>query len=126
MKANSQEEAAIEQALTGIYFPALYEGDAALLGQEFHPGTLLFGDIKGHPYAKTLTEYLSGVAQRLSPTDSGQPYETEIMRIEAVNSIAVATVRVRMYEFNYYDFLSFHKIDNRWLIVNKMLTHVEA
>jgi len=31
-----------------------------------------------------------------------------------------------MYEFNYDEFLSFHKINNRWMIVNKMITDVSA
>jgi len=29
-----------------------------------------------------------------------------------------------MYQFDYQELLSFHKIDNRWLIVNKMITDV--
>ena len=45
--------------------------------------------------------------------------------LDVVNSIAVAKVQVKMYEFNYDEFLSFHKIDNRWLIVNKMITDVD-
>jgi hypothetical protein len=29
-----------------------------------------------------------------------------------------------MYDFEYDEFLSFHKIDNRWVIVNKMMSDV--
>lgn len=36
----------------------------------------------------------------------------------------IAKVRVRMHDFNYHEFLSFHKIDDRWLIVNKLMTDV--
>ncbi len=127
MKTEEQAAtAAIEQALQWYYFQGIYDGNVALLGQVFHPGTLLFGDVNGRPYAKTLAEYLDGVARRTSPRDSGKPYETEILRIDVINSIAVAKVRVKMYEFNYHDLLSFHQIDGKWLIVHKMLTHVEA
>ncbi len=119
-------KAAIEQAIKWYYFQAIYDGNADLLAQVFQPGTFVYGDVKGKPYAKTVEEYLDGVAHRTSPRDSGQPYDTEILGIEVINSIAVAKVRVTMYEFNYYDFLSFHQIDGKWLIVNKMLTHVEA
>jgi hypothetical protein len=126
VKTDDEERAAIEQALEGYYFKGIHEGNVALLRQVFHPETLLFGDVKGRPYAKTLAAYLDGVAHRVSPKDSGQPYQTDIIRIDVINSIAVATVRVAMYEFNYFDFLSFHKVDGKWLIVNKMLTHVEA
>ncbi|MBD0257852.1 MAG: nuclear transport factor 2 family protein [Cytophagales bacterium] len=127
MKTDEQAAtAAIEQALNWYYFQGIYDGNVALLEQVFHPGTLLFGDVKGQPYAKTLAEYLDGVAHRTSPHDSGKPYETEIIRIDVVNTIAVAKVRVKMYEFNYYDLLSFHELEGKWLVVNKMLTHVEA
>lgn len=125
MGPHTDAKAAIEQALNDYYFPGIYRGDIRLLADVFHPGTLLFGDVQGQPYAKTLAEYLDGVSRRVSPADSGQPYETQIIRIDAVNSIAVVTVRVQMYAFNYYDFLSWHHLDGRWRIVNKLLTHVD-
>ena len=89
-----------------------------------NPGTLLFGDVKGQPYAKTLDQYFDGVANRQSPKDSGKPFKGTIISIDVVNSIAVARVHVKMYDFNYDEFLSFHKINNRWMIVNKMITDV--
>jgi hypothetical protein len=93
-----------------------------LLGSIFQPGTFLFGDINGQPYFKTVDLYLDGVKNRQSPKDSGKPFKGEILHISVVNSIAVAELNVKMYDFNYRDFLSFHKINGKWLIVNKMLT----
>ena len=93
-----------------------------MLNQVYYTGTLLFGDVKGQPYAKTLAQYLDGVKNRQSPKDSGKPFKGEIVSIRTVNSIAVAEVRVKMYDFNYHEFLSFHKLDGRWLIVNKMIS----
>jgi hypothetical protein len=78
--------------------------------------------VKGQPYAKTLDQYLDGVKNRQSPKDSGKPFKGTIISVNVLNSIAIAKVHVKMYEFNYDEFLSFHKIDNRWLIVNKMIT----
>jgi hypothetical protein len=126
MKTNEAASMAIEKALNEYYFRGIYEGRVELLQQVFHPETCLFGDIKGQPYAKNLEQYLEGVAHRISPRDSEKPFQTEILRIEVINSIAVAKVWVTMYEFNYYDLLSFHQIDGQWLIVHKMFTHVEA
>jgi hypothetical protein len=80
--------------------------------------------VKGRPYAKTLDQYLDGVKSRQSPKDSGKPFKGTIISVNVLNSIAIAKVHVKMYEFNYDEFLSFHKIDNRWLIVNKMITDV--
>jgi hypothetical protein len=120
----NQDSLAISQALEDYYFKGIYEGNINILGQIFHPGTLLFGDVKGQPYAKTLDQYLDGVAHRQSPKDSGKPFKGRIISIDVINSIAVAKVHVKMYDFNYDELLSFHKISNHWLIVNKMITDV--
>lgn len=119
---NQIEIQAITNAIENYYFKGIYEGDEILLGSVFQPGTFLFGDVKGQPYFKTVDLYLDGVKNRQSPKDSGKPFKGEILNISVVNSIAVAELNVKMYDFNYRDFLSFHKINGRWLIVNKMLT----
>lgn len=122
MENQQVDIAAITDALENFYFKGIYEGDEMLLGSIFHPGTLIFGDVKGQPYFKTVDLYLNGVKNRLSPKDSGKPFKGEILNIKVVNSIAIAEINVKMYDFNYRDFLSFHKIDGKWIIVNKMLT----
>jgi len=113
---------AISLALEAFYFKGIYEGDLAALDKIYHKGILLFGDVKGQPYFKTLDQYLDGVAHRQSPKDSGKPFKGTILNIRVVNSIAVAEVTVKMYDFNYHEFLSFHKLDGEWRIVNKMIS----
>ena len=122
MKAIQTEEEAIRDVLEKNYIKGLYEGDINLLKQIFYPGTLLFGDVKGQAYFKTLDQYLDGVANRQSPKDSGKPFKVEILSINVVNSIAIAGLKVKMYDFYYHNMLSFHKLDGKWVIVNKMLT----
>ena len=124
MKNDIQDSTAIANSLENFYFKGIYEGNLDLLNQVFNTGTLLFGDVKGQPYAKTLEQYLDGVKNRQSPKDSGKPFKGKIISIKLVNSIAIAEVKVKMYDFNYYEFLSFHKLDGRWLIVNKMISDV--
>jgi hypothetical protein len=119
---NQADVAVITNAIENNYFKGIYEGDVRILGSIFYPGTLVYGDIKGQPYFKTVDLYLDGVKNRQSPKDSGKPYKGEILDIRVVNSIAVAEINLKMYDFNYRDFLSFHKINGEWLIVNKMLT----
>jgi len=119
---NQEDVAAIKNAIENNYFKGIYEGDIRILGSIFYPGTLVYGDVKGQPYFKTVDLYLDGVKNRQSPKDSGKPYKGEILDIRVVNSIAVAEINLKMYDFNYRDFLSFHKINGKWLIVNKMLT----
>ena len=114
----------IANILTDAYFKGIYEGDIQLLGSVYYSGTLLFGDVTGKPYFKTLAQYLDGVKNRQSPKDSGKPFKGEIISIQLINSIAVAEVKVKMYDFNYHEFLSFHKLDGKWLIVNKMISDI--
>ena len=118
----AQEKEIITQALENYYFKGIYEGDLGLLQKVYYEGTLLFGDVKGQPYFKTLVQYFEAVQNRQSPIDSGKPFRGEIVSINVVNSIAIAELKVKMYDFNYHEFLSFHKINNRWVIVNKMMS----
>jgi hypothetical protein len=111
MENQNKEILAIKNAIENQYFKGIYEGDEILLGSIFHSETLLFGDVKGEPYFKTIDLYLDGVKNRQSPKDSGKPFKGEILNIKAVNSIATAELNVKMYDFNYRDFLSFHKIN---------------
>lgn len=121
---NRQDKESIAQALENYYFKGIYEGDLELLKQVYYEDTMLFGDVKGQPYFKTLDEYFNVVANRQPPKDSGKPFHGEIVSIDTVNSIAVAEVKVKMYDFNYHEFLSFHKLNNRWVLVNKMMSDV--
>jgi len=120
----NQDSLAITRALEEYYFKGIYEGDINALSSILNPGALLFGDVKGQPYAKTIDQYFDGVAHRQSPKDSGKPFKGTINSIDVINSIAVAKVHVKMYDFNYDEYLSFHKFDNRWMIVNKLITDV--
>jgi hypothetical protein len=111
MTTPQTDAAAIAQALEEYYFKGSYEGDLQKLHRIFHPGTLLFGDVKGQPYAKTLDEWLDIVANRQSPKDSGKPFKGDILDIKVVNSVAIAEVHVQAYDMLYHDFLSLHRID---------------
>jgi hypothetical protein len=124
MTTEQTDEIAIAQALEKYYFEGSYEGDLNKLNRIFHPGTLLFGDVKGQPYAKTLEEWLDVVANRQSPKDSGKPFKGDILNIKVVNSIAIAEVHVKAYDMMYHDFLSLHRIDGNWLIVNKIMSGI--
>lgn len=125
MNDHQGDSAAIAHVLNDAYFPGIYEGDVKLLGSAFYPGSLLFGDAGGKPYFKTLDQYLDGVAHRQSPKASGKPFKGEIVSIDVIQSIAMAKVRVKMYDFNYSELLSFHRLDGKWVIVNKMIADVQ-
>ncbi|QSB28972.1 nuclear transport factor 2 family protein [Flavobacterium sp. CLA17] len=121
---NFSTSAALITALIMNYFNGIYKGDAALLEKTFHPKALIVGDIKGMPYFKTLDQYLEGVKGRKSPRELGEKFNMEIVSLEVINNTAVAKVKVPIFEYNYYDQLSFAVVDGKWVIVNKLLTHV--
>lgn len=118
------QESIISQLLEKDYFQGIYEGDIDAMDRIFYPDALLFGDVKGQPYAKTYAQYIDAVKNRQSPKDSGKPFKGEVLNIRVVNSIAVAEVKVKMFEFHYHEFLSFHKINDNWVIVTKMMSDV--
>lgn len=125
MEKQTTDSATIATMLEEEYFKGIYTGDVEKLNKVYYPCTLLFGDVQGQPYFKTLEQYLTGVKNRVSPKDSAKPFAGSIVSISVVNSIAMAEVKVKMYDFNYHEFLSIHKLDGRWLIVNKMISDVQ-
>ena len=125
MKTNIVQETEVRNAIEQYYFKGIYEGNTELLKQVFHKDALLFGDIKGIPYYKTATQYIEGVGNRISPQKSGKDFKSTIISINVINTIATAKLNVKMYNFNYYNFITFSKIDGKWVIVNKTLTDVE-
>lgn len=125
MKTNQTSETEIRNVIENYYFKGIYEGNTELLTKAFYKDALLFGDVNGVPYFKTAEQYIEGVSNRVSPEKSGKGFKSEIISIDIINSIAVAKLNVRMYDFNYYNFITFNHIDGKWLIINKTLTHVQ-
>lgn len=123
MKNRNEDRKQITSVLED-YFNGIFVGDTNLLRSVFHPMAFLSGDINDEPYFKTLEVYLEGVKNRKSPNELGAKFRMEIISIEIINTIAVAKTHVPIFEYNYYDLLSLSLIDGKWVIVNKLLTHV--
>jgi len=104
------------------YFDGIFEGDVTLLRQVFHPRALLFGNVDGQPYEKNLEEYLKVVQNRDSPMKLGEVKRMNIISIEVLGNVSYAKLYVPIFHFNYYDFIALNKINDRWLIVNKLFT----
>ena len=107
------------------YFQGIYNGDSDKLENVFHQQALLFGDINGEPYFKTVTDYIDGVKSRKSPKDLEENFKMKILSIEIMGNMATVKAHVPMLGFNYYDFLSLNLVQGEWKIVNKLFTHVE-
>jgi hypothetical protein len=123
---NFNESVSAITATLRDYFGGIFRGDVDLLKSTFHPQALVSGDINGQPYFKTLDQYLDGVKNRKSPAELGETFRMEILSVEIINTTAIAKVRVPLFEFNYYDLLSLVMINDKWVIINKLLTHVKS
>jgi hypothetical protein len=121
---NYADNATAVAAVLSNYFKGIFNGDVELLRSTFDPQALVTGDINGQSYFKSLDQYLEGVKNRKSPSALNETFRMEILAIEIINFIAIAKVRVPMFEFNYYDLLSLNKINGEWVIINKLLTNV--
>lgn len=122
---NYSDNAAAIAVVFSNYFNGIFNGDVALLRSTFHPQALVTDDVNGQPYFKTVEEYLEGVKNRKSPAELNEIFRMEILSIEIINSVAIAKAQLPMFDFNYYDLLSLHKIDGQWVIINKLLTNVK-
>ena len=106
------------------YFGGMYSGDVERLRSAFHPTAVLWGEIKGQAYHRSLDEYLLAVSNRQSPQELGEAYAMEPISIEVHGSIALAKVRCPMLGFDYFDLLSLLDQDGRWAIASKVFTHM--
>lgn len=121
---NYEDNTAAVAAVLSNYFKGVFNGDVDLLRRIFHPQALVAGDINGQRYFKTLNEYLEGVKNRKSPRELNETFRMEVITIEIINSIAIVKAHLPMFEYNYYDLLSLNNINGNWIIMNKLLTHV--
>ena len=108
------------------YFQGIYTGEIERLRSAFHPTAVLWGEIKGQPYHKSLEEYLQIVRTRKSPQALGEPFAMQPIAIEVHGNIALARVRCPMLGFDYTDLLSLLYQDERWGIVAKVFTHLDG
>jgi hypothetical protein len=106
------------------YLGALYAGDDVALGEIFHPRAILAGHVKGQPYYKSIEEYLEVVRNRTSPKALGEQFAMKVMSLEVHGAIASVKVRCPMLGFDYIDLLSLVHLDDRWMIVSKVFTHL--
>ena len=107
------------------YFDATWRGDVAQLRTVFDPRAIVAGEVNGQPYYKTIDEYLAGVASRKSPAERGEKVEMELLMLDVQQNIATAKLHVRMLGFNYYNYFSIMRQQEKWLVITKTLTNVQ-
>lgn len=112
--------------LLHAYGNGLFDGDVERLRVLFHPRAMLYGEVRGQPYCRTVADYLDVVAARQSPRALGKPYGMSVLSVEVVHTIARARMRCVMLGFDYTDYLSLVNEGDGWRIVSKVFTEPPA
>ena len=118
------EETKIREIIN-LYFKSMYEANSALVHQVFHPRALITGYVDDKLEEMDTDSFAKFVGdQKPSPSEKNDPKILEIISIKIVGKTAVALVRDDYLQMTYLDTLSFLKVDDKWLIYNKLF-HVE-
>ena len=107
------------------YFEMMFDSDVDRFDQVFAPSAQLHGLRDGNLRILPAAEYRKLLASNPSPKSKNAPRQQEILLIDfASPAQALVKVRVRIDTLLYVDYLSFHLIDDAWLITAKSF-HIE-
>ena len=121
---SQDERAAIEQTLQ-TYFDGLYEGDADKLASIFHEAAALTFEQDGRITVLPLAQWLKAVRERPAPRARDLARDDAVLLIDQSGpTTAFAKVRCQIPPRYFTDYLSLLKIDDRWLVVQKVFATV--
>ena len=113
---------AIDELIDAIqkYFNLMYDCNVANFADVFSPAAQLHGYRDGEMVCWPAAEYKEVLKARQSPLSLGSPRQDSILLIDIASvSHAFAKVEVRIHAGIYHDYLTYHKIDGRWVITSK-------
>ena len=103
-----------------LYLDLMYDCNVSKFDQVFGSTSQLHGFREGKMTCWQAAQYKEVLANRKSPKALGSPREEQILLLDfASPTQALAKVRVRINDMVFVDYLSYHKIDERWLITSK-------
>jgi hypothetical protein len=111
-----------ESLLSAIerYFDLIFDNDVARFNEVFAKSAQLHGFRDGNLRLLRSEEYEALLASNPSPKSKNAPRHQEILLIDVASPTqALAKVRVRADTILYLDYLSYHRIDGKWLITAK-------
>jgi len=105
------------------YFNGLYHSDTELLKKAFDPGAFLHGYFEGHLVHVPFEAWLKQVEHRPAPSKNGEAYDMKIVSVDITDNIAQVKVFDLYLGKSFTDYLALMKVDDNWLIMNKMFHH---
>ena len=107
------------------YFDLMFDSEVSRFGQVFASSAQLHGLRDQNLRVLSAQDYKNALASGPSPKSRNAPRQQEILLLDfASPTQAVVKVRVRIDTLLYLDYLSYHRINNAWLITAKSF-HVE-
>jgi hypothetical protein len=107
------------------YFDLMFDSEVSRFDHVFASSAQLSGLRDGNLRVLSAQEYRNVLASGQSPKSRNAPRQQEILLVDfASPTQAVVKVRVRVDTLLYLDYLSYHRINNAWLITAKSF-HVE-
>jgi hypothetical protein len=98
----------------------MYDCDTAKFDRVFGPTSQLHGFREGKMTCWPAAQYKEILAGRKSPKALGSRREEQVLLLDVASPTqALAKVRVRINDMVFVDYLSYHKVDDRWLITSK-------
>ena len=121
----SEDKNKISEAIQ-LYFDSMYESSEDKVRQVFHENAKITGYMQGNLLEQSVDNFAKFVAsQTPSAAEKNEEKLLETLSIEIAGSTAVARVRDGYIGMVFQDTLSFLKIDDDWVIYNKLF-HVES
>ena len=102
------------------YFNLMYDCDVSHFDHVFASTAQLHGFREGQMNCWPAAQYKQVLAGRTSPKALGAPRDEQILLLDFSSaSQALAKVRVQINDMVFVDYLSYHKIEGRWLVTSK-------
>ena len=121
----SEDKNKISEAIQ-LYFDSMYESSEDKVRQVFHENAKITGYMQGKLLEQSVDNFATFVASQIpSAAEKNEEKLLETLSIEIAGSTAVARVRDGYVGMVFQDTLSFLKIDDDWVIYNKLF-HVES
>ncbi len=113
------------QKFLSSYFDVLQSQDLSLFDRVFHRDCMLYSQQDGATVVRPLSEYRKMVEGRDSPESGDFPRRDEVLMIDVLApDMALAKVRLRLFDNVMIDYLNLMKVDGQWQIVSKLFYRV--
>ena len=119
MSENASDFNLIARAVQ-LYFEGMYHSDVEKLKKAFHPKAVLHGYIEGELIHLPLDGWLERVKGVTAPAESGEAYDMRIVSIDVTGMVAAVKVADLYIGRRFTDYLSLVKVEDNWVIVDKI------